>query len=560
MNKNLRFILTIILLGIFLTSYTYAASVTWTGGGTTSDWDDGANWSSGSEPATGDNVIISMAVTITGTATNTPARIRVWAAVVVTLDLDLTIAGTEHTVQLNNGGTLHFGDGVTARTFAISTTGLGSSGIILSNGGTNLVIASNSIVNITDGFNGVKVSGAGDVITNNGTINITNYRGSGIIVSDGTFNNNNIITINTPFTGSNNGVILDGASAIFNNNASGNITVTAALEHQFALNAGTTNNSGVMNLTSTTTASSTQNPLAVTGDFNNNSDGIVNADGSSSSTRVIYVYTGGVILNSGTLNLSNGVTGSRFYIRGTTTNYACGIINMNDGRILVNAETFTNNGFLNTTNTNASVTRISGSGTSINNAFAVSANAAGVWFTDGGSSGSGAENGITFVSGGTNFAVDAVNTCSVTDIGIGEAHAWYSDVAMTNLVGNNDAAGLLTINNNAYATSGPHTLYSCYGTDVTMTLTNLNGPCLPVELMSFEGIRKENIVELTWITASEENNYGFEIERAYENGAELEWELIDFIEGNGTTTDVQTYSYDDVQAFRGTNYYRLKTT
>jgi len=537
MKKKLLFLL-VILLSISINSY---AATTWTGN-VNSSWDEPGNWSAGVPDAT-DVVNLNVAATITGTATVAPLRIRVWAAVEVTLDLNLTITADANAIQVIENGTLNLGNGVTSRTFTISTTGATSSGILLSKAGSNLVVAANSIVKILDSAYGVNVTNGTSTLTNNGTIEITDYRTNGIIVSDGTFNNNNIITINTPFTGSNNGVTINGG--VFNNNTSGNITVTAALENQFALNAGTANNSGVINLTSTTTASALQNPLAVKSGFNNNSTGIVNADGSLSSTRVVCVYTGGTISNSGILNLSGGNVGLRLYINGTTTNNACGIINTNDGRVTINAETFTNNGLLKTTYSAVpGITRINGSGISINNGFGVSAHASGVWLADAGSSGaaSSIDNGITFASGGNNFSVDAVNTCSATDIGIDEAHAWYSDVAMTNLVGNNDAAGMLMINNNTYSTSGPHTLYSCYGTDVTMTLTNLNGACLPVELMSFEGIRKDNYVELTWVTASEENNYGFEIERAYQNGARLEWEMIDFVVGNGTTTDVQTYS------------------
>jgi hypothetical protein len=560
MGKKILFLI-IVLLGISIHSYAQS-TVKWTGLGDGTSWNQGTNWDSGSEPATGDYVEVNIAVTITGTATNIPARVRVWAAVAVTLDLDLTIAHTGGTnkrnIQILDGGTLLLGNGVNPSVFTLSTDASTYSAISLSNPNTNLVVGANSTVNIIDGYEGIKMSDVTAVITNNGDINIMNYRSVGLLVVTGTMENNSIITINTPSANSTSGVRLTGANAIFNNNAAGNITVKAAIVHEFDVSNGSTNNWGTMNLISSdTTGSNSQNPLSVTGTFNNNSTGVVNADGGIGSVaRAVYVHAGGSISNSGTLNLYGGAQGSRFFIRDNVTNNACGIIDMDDGRVFVNRKTFTNNGLLKTTYGSA-VTR-SANGHSINNGFALTGS--GTWWTTASGTGSGTDNGLTFGSGVSNFAVDAVNSCANADIGIDAAHNWYSDAAMTNLVGANDDAGMLTINDGAFPTgaTGPHTLYTCYGSDVRMTISNLFGACLPIELISFEGIRKEDHVELTWATASEENNAGFEIERAYKNGPGLEWKMIDFVEGNGTTTDVQTYSYDDVQPFQGTNYYRLK--
>lgn len=547
MKKNLLFLL-IILLSISTTSY---AATTWTGAGDGTSWEDPANWNSGVPDAT-DVVNLNVAATITGTATVAPLRVRVWDAVEVTLDLDLTVTATANGIQVIENGTLNLGNGVTSRTFTISTTGATSAGILLSKAGSNLVVAANSTVKVLDSFYGVSVINGTSTLTNNGTIEITDYRGEGIYQTDGTFNNNGIITINTPVAASTNGVDINGATAIFNNNAGGTITVADALIHQFSVTLGTANNSGTMTLTGDSGAGTSEHTLAVTGTFNNNNTGVVNAIAVASSARAIQVITNGTLDNSGKLNLSGGAATKRFFIQGTMTN-TCGIIDMGDGRIWVTG-TFTNDGLVKTTNTGG-VTRPNSAGVSTNNGFVI---ANGTGWKDAASTGTGTDNGITSASSPVNVVVDALNTCGATDIGIDAIHNWYSDVAMTTLVGDNDIAGMLAIEDNAYTTSGPHTLYSCYGTDVTMTLSGLDGACLPVELMSFEGVRKEDNVELTWVTASEENNYGFEVERAYKNGAELEWEMIDFVEGAGTTYDVQTYSFDDVQPFRGTNYYRLK--
>lgn len=79
---------------------------------------------------------------------------------------------------------------------------------------------------------------------------------------------------------------------------------------------------------------------------------------------------------------------------------------------------------------------------------------------------------------------------------------------------------------------------------------------LPVELSYFEGYETNSNVNLIWATEMEKNNIGFYIQRAT-NGTE--WSTIGFVDGNGTTTDRQEYSFIDSELERGnTYYYRLK--
>lgn len=85
--------------------------------------------------------------------------------------------------------------------------------------------------------------------------------------------------------------------------------------------------------------------------------------------------------------------------------------------------------------------------------------------------------------------------------------------------------------------------------------TSSSDPLLPVELMSFEAEKQNASIELTWQTASEENNAGFEVQRSNDG---KEWEILDFVEGNGTTLEVQNYTYTDKAPLTGVNYYRLK--
>ncbi|MDZ7626650.1 MAG: hypothetical protein U5J96_19645 [Ignavibacteriaceae bacterium] len=78
---------------------------------------------------------------------------------------------------------------------------------------------------------------------------------------------------------------------------------------------------------------------------------------------------------------------------------------------------------------------------------------------------------------------------------------------------------------------------------------------VPVELASFTASVNENAVELSWITATEVNNSGFNVERKTQN---TEWENIAFVEGHGTTTETQSYSFIDKDLSSGSYSYRLK--
>lgn len=79
---------------------------------------------------------------------------------------------------------------------------------------------------------------------------------------------------------------------------------------------------------------------------------------------------------------------------------------------------------------------------------------------------------------------------------------------------------------------------------------------VPVELVSFIGTRTGNDVVLQWITGTEANNYGFEVQRSADKTG---FETIGFVEGSGTTASPTSYSFTDGTAQKEqTWYYRLK--
>ncbi len=77
----------------------------------------------------------------------------------------------------------------------------------------------------------------------------------------------------------------------------------------------------------------------------------------------------------------------------------------------------------------------------------------------------------------------------------------------------------------------------------------------PVELSSFNAASADGNVTLSWSTASETNNRGFEIERRTGNSS---FEKIAFTAGSGTTTRSRSYTYRDENLSSGTFIYRLK--
>jgi hypothetical protein len=81
---------------------------------------------------------------------------------------------------------------------------------------------------------------------------------------------------------------------------------------------------------------------------------------------------------------------------------------------------------------------------------------------------------------------------------------------------------------------------------------------MPAELVSFTATPKGRGVELAWKTATEVNNYGFDIEKRMKDELGImNWVKLGFVEGRGTTNAPQSYSFIDNSA-SGTVAYRLK--
>ncbi|MCG6913343.1 S8 family peptidase [bacterium BMS3Abin03] len=80
-------------------------------------------------------------------------------------------------------------------------------------------------------------------------------------------------------------------------------------------------------------------------------------------------------------------------------------------------------------------------------------------------------------------------------------------------------------------------------------------PVVSVELTSFKGNYYDGSVQLEWFTSKETNNYGFEIQKRYDN---TEFEKIGFVQGSNNTTEGNDYSFTDTDLLSYRIYYRLK--
>jgi len=128
---------------------------------------------------------------------------------------------------------------------------------------------------------------------------------------------------------------------------------------------------------------------------------------------------------------------------------------------------------------------------------------------------------------------------------------------------------------NTIALASDGTIFTCGGNTKGQlgngnTGTNSNVPVavvlslmgvLPVELTAFTAASTNAAtIELNWQTATEVNNYGFEIERSQntEVSSRNNWEKIGFVQGNGNSNSPKDYFFTDASPLSGTVQYRLK--
>ncbi len=108
---------------------------------------------------------------------------------------------------------------------------------------------------------------------------------------------------------------------------------------------------------------------------------------------------------------------------------------------------------------------------------------------------------------------------------------------------NGDGANDFIVSNSEHIANGMVFLYSDDNT------------ALPVELTTLNAYVNDGEVTLNWQTATEVNNYGFDVERKQNSG---EWRKVGFVEGSGNSSSPKQYVFTDIEVPAGKYFYRLK--
>jgi hypothetical protein len=103
-------------------------------------------------------------------------------------------------------------------------------------------------------------------------------------------------------------------------------------------------------------------------------------------------------------------------------------------------------------------------------------------------------------------------------------------------------------------------VYSYGGTSTsqgsfTVTVT---GSALPVSITKFVGERKGNTNLISWTTATEINNKGFELQHSATGTNFLPFTFVESRANNGVSSAVLNYQFVDTKPYAGNTYYRLK--
>jgi len=114
---------------------------------------------------------------------------------------------------------------------------------------------------------------------------------------------------------------------------------------------------------------------------------------------------------------------------------------------------------------------------------------------------------------------------------------------------------------------GPNNTNNLFGANTSYTFCT-NDPsgqpscpeegALPVNFKSFRAVRNHSNVGLTWVTAQEQNNAGFEIQRLIGNSG---WQKVAYVvtqtQGGNSNSDL-TYTYNELNKSKGITQYRLR--
>jgi hypothetical protein len=459
----------------------------------------------------------------------------------------------------------------------------------------NLIIDSGSEFRGTGNSSAPTHNISGDIIIN-GTLNLTNgtgtptYNVSGTITNSGTISSagSGLPTIN--FTGSNSVTVTWGTQTTSNFNVNIASTKTVALGSALSIGSGRTVtvngrlDCGTNNITGagafTLTSGGTLGIGSTNGITSSGASGNIQVTG----TRTFpgggnYEYNGSSAQSTGTglptplsgtlfINNSNGVS-----LTNATT--ISGTLNFQSGTLLSNNNTLTLSGTVSNASSSSFVCTCTTSGPATSGGVTRTVTTSGFLFPVGPSTSSYMPATIATSSGSAPFTVRVLNLANANNASAAVQRMWNitgSGTASLTLQwnaseegGSFDPSGALRIGrytggtpswvevSASYNAGGPSATasISAWGTNFGVGTAS----SLPIKLISFSATRQNNQAQLTFSTATEENNNFFAIERS-SNGTDFR--TIGKVNGAGTTTSIQNYTFTDETPLSGINYYRLK--
>ncbi len=428
------------------------------------------------------------------------------------------VFGNYGTVTVNSGKTMTIGTGgnFTHNGTAVTVNGtLANNGTFYLNTGTN-----------------VSISGT---LTNNGTVTVNSGK-TLTIASGGTFTHVNALTVTGTLTNhgtfmGNSAISVNGSAGLFDNYGTMTVgsgtTMAMTSGGSFAQSGGTATISGSMTKNGTSGSVTVASGATLT----------VASGGSFTYTGAAPCAINGNLTNNGTVTLSTSWT-----------------ITVASGGMLTNNGTFIRNGIFNNNGT------VNGTGSFSGN---ISNSATGT-YAPGSSPGCLIFNNNYTHSGGTlSIEVNGTTACSGHDVmDIGGTATLSGTLSIS--IGYTPSSGDLITFIDAAAISGTFTSinpplpsgWALAYNSPSAGKVSISYALLPVELTSFRAVLQDDrSVLLDWETASETNNEGFEVERS---GDGIQWSLLGFVDGHGSTLEAQAYNFVDALPLAGTNYYRLR--
>lgn len=325
---------------------------------------------------------------------------------------------------------------------------------------------------------------------------------------------------------------------------------------------GTLNNSGIFKFNG--------------GTILDNSGTITNTGYTEFYTTQLINESGGAFINSGQLSIYGDVTNAAggtftnsniftfyegtFTNNGTITNNSGAEVNLEETffKTLTNNSVIVNNGVINAINYSFEQNGIY-SGSGVFNGSLTLTNPSGSILRPGSSPGCMTLNQFTN-QGSVEIEIEGTTACTQYD--------------RVNVTGAATLGGTMDVTWEFTPSAGDEFIVMTYGSKtgtMTVNIPPISGLIftesysstqmkitvisLPVELLEFEASWKGEGVKLDWETASETNNEGFLIERSFDG---KNWRELGFVQGHGTSLELQSYSFVDRQPGTGMNYYRLK--